>query len=69
MLLNTLDDREIETLILALKYWRYHRHGGTRRTDRLLTIEGIDLLLAKLGCSTIAPLPDEDDLTADRPAS
>jgi hypothetical protein len=68
MFLNALDDREIETLILALKYWRYHRQGDARRTDRLLTSQGIDLLLAKLGSSTVAPL-SPDDLTADLPAS
>lgn len=68
MLLNTLDDREIETLILALKYWRYHRQGDARRTDRLLTSHGIDMLLAKLGCSTVTPL-SPDDLTVDLPAS
>jgi len=56
----TLTPREVETLILALKYWRYHRRGETRRHDRLLTPEEVDLLLAKLGCSAISSLPDDD---------
>jgi hypothetical protein len=56
----TLTDREVETLILALKYWRYHRRGETRRHDRLLTREEVDLLLAKLGCSAITSLPGDD---------
>ena len=37
----TLTDREVETLILALKYWRYHRRGETRRYDRLLTRDAL----------------------------
>ena len=37
----TLTAREVETLILALKYWRYHRRGETRRHDRLLTPEEV----------------------------
>ena len=56
----TLTDREVETLVLALKYWRYHRRGETRRNDRLLTREEVDLLLAKLGCGAITSLPPDD---------
>lgn len=56
----TLTDREIETLILALKYWRYHRRGETRRHDRLLARNEVDLLLAKLGCGAITALPQDD---------
>lgn len=68
MILAQLDDREVATLILALKYWRYHRRGGTRRSDRLLTRQEVDLLLAKLGHRALAPLRP-DDLTADFAAS
>ena len=56
----TLTDREVETLVLAVKYWRYHRRGETRRYDRLLTREEVDLLLAKLGCGGMTSLPGDD---------
>ena len=60
MFLASLTDREVEMLVLALKYWRHHRRGEARRTDRLLTRDELDLLLAKLGCSSITSLPPED---------
>jgi hypothetical protein len=60
----TLTDREVETLILALKYWRHHRRGETRRTDNLLSPHQIEVLLAKLGCSALSTLPP-DDLPVD----
>jgi len=56
----TLTEREVETLVLALKYWRYHRRGEARRHDRLLTREEVDLLLAKLGCAALTSLPPDD---------
>jgi len=56
----TLTEREVETLVLALKYWRYHRRGDARRHDRLLTREEVDLLLAKLGCAALTSLPPDD---------
>jgi hypothetical protein len=56
----TLTDREVETLVLALKYWRYHRRGETRRYDKLLTREEVDILLAKLGCTAMSSLPGDD---------
>ncbi len=56
----TLSDREVETLVAALKYWRYHRRGETRRSDRLLSRDEVDLLLAKLGCGTLSSLPPDD---------
>ena len=43
MFLASLTDREVEMLVLALKYWRHHRRGEARRTDRLLTRDELDL--------------------------
>jgi len=60
MFLASLTDREVEMLVRALKYWRHHRSGEARRTDRLLTRDELDLLLAKLGCSSLTSLPPED---------
>ncbi len=60
MFTTTLSDRELETLILALKYWRGRRHGATRRSDHLLTRVELDLLLAKLGAGTLSTLPAND---------
>ena len=48
MLTSTLDQREVEILILALRYWRAQRGGHQRRTDPAFTPDAIDLLLAKL---------------------
>jgi hypothetical protein len=49
-----LDQRELELLILALRYWRAQRAGQTRRTDPAFTPDSIDVLLTKLG-SQIPP--------------
>jgi hypothetical protein len=49
MLTSSLDQREVELLILALRYWRAQRGGHQRRTDPAFTPDAIDLLLAKLG--------------------
>ena len=59
-----LTSREIETLIVALKYWRVHRSSGMRKNDRTLTREEIDLLLAKLGSGAMPP-PSPDELPPD----
>jgi hypothetical protein len=59
MFLASLNDRELETLILALKYWRSHRRGQGRRTDRVLSLEELDLLLTKLGCSNLTSWPTD----------
>lgn len=49
MLTSSLDDREIQLLLVALRYWRTHRSDGVnRRTDPHLPPERIELLLAKL---------------------
>ena len=63
MFAGTLSDREVETLLVALKYWRCHRRGDTRRHDRLLPREDVDVLLAKLACSTLGSLPPDDWMT------
>jgi hypothetical protein len=43
-----LDSREIEILIVALRYWRVQRGPIARRTDPALGPEDIDALLSKL---------------------
>jgi hypothetical protein len=64
MLTSSFDDREIEILVVALRFWRSQRRDGhTRRTDPPFTQERVDLLLAKLGFGIVSPLPpDSDDL-------
>ena len=50
MLTDSLDEREIAVLILALRFWRARRGDSvTRRSDAFVTPDTIDLLLAKLG--------------------
>jgi hypothetical protein len=52
MFTATLSDVERETVIIALKYWRLHRHdGGVRQSDRMLQVAELDALLTKLGGS------------------
>ena len=60
MLVTSLTDREVETLILAVRYWRYNRRGDARRTDRILTKHEVDILLAKLSAGTLSTLPSDD---------
>jgi hypothetical protein len=55
MLTSSLDQREVEILILALRYWRAQRAGHLRRTDPALTPDTIDLLLAKLSSQIPTP--------------
>lgn len=65
MFLGTLTEREVETLMVAIRFWRHHRLDA-RRTDNLLTREETDLLLAKLGTGILSSLPDdESELPAD----
>ncbi len=53
MITSSLDEREVQLLIVALRYWRTHRNSGlTRRTDPHLTPDTVDILLAKLASST-----------------
>ena len=42
------DNREVEILILALRYWRVQRGEIARRTDPVFGTDEIDLLLSKL---------------------
>lgn len=46
----SLDDREIEMIVLALRFWRAQRRSGeTRRTDSsFVSPDDVDFLLAKL---------------------
>ena len=44
-----LDDRELEMIVLALRFWRARRSGETRRTDSsFVSPDDVDFLLAKL---------------------
>lgn len=59
MLTWHFDDREIQLLLVALRYWRAHRSEGvTRRTDPHLTPDLVDTLVAKL--ATGLPPPDRE---------
>jgi hypothetical protein len=57
---SSLDSREIEILILALRYWRAQRGDLMRRTDPMVAPGAIDVLLAKL--LSQAPPPPADPL-------
>jgi hypothetical protein len=46
--IRQFDDRELEILILALRYWRVQRGQVARRTDPVFGPDEIDLLLSKL---------------------
>ena len=50
MFTPSLDDREMEMIVLALRFWRAERRSGeTRRTDStFISPEDVDFLLAKL---------------------
>jgi len=45
---NSFDDRELEILILALRYWKAHRGSVARRTDPVFRASDVDVLIAKL---------------------
>ena len=45
---NSFDDRELEILILALRYWKAHRGSVARRTDPVFRTSDVDALVAKL---------------------
>jgi hypothetical protein len=66
MFVATLTDGEVETLLLTLKYWRYHRRDApTRRHDHVLTNEELDVLVAKLGSGRLTMRPPDEDLLSD----
>jgi hypothetical protein len=48
---TNFSDRDLEILILALRYWRVQRGLMARRTDPVFRPNEIDLLLAKLQSS------------------
>lgn len=57
MLINDLTDLERDAVIVALKYWRSNRGtNDVRRTDAVLSREGLDVLIAKLQIANL-PLP------------
>jgi hypothetical protein len=61
MLTDSLDEREIAVLILALRFWRARRGDSvTRRSDPFVTPDTIDLLLAKLGSRSLSSVPPAD---------
>ena len=63
MLMGAFDDREVEILILALRYWRAQRQNGqVRRTDPFVTPDAIDVLLAKLGSGSFSSVPPAGNL-------
>ncbi len=65
MFVASLTDAELETLIVALKYWRHHRRETRgRRQDRVLPPLGVDVLLAKLTAGVTIADP-HDDLPTD----
>lgn len=65
MLTSSLDDQEIQLLIVALRYWRSHRTDGvTRRTDPRITPDTLDVLLAKL-VSAAEPAAASDAASLD----
>ena len=45
---STFDERDLEILILALRYWKAHRGSIARRTDPVIRAADVDALLAKL---------------------
>jgi len=48
----TLDEREIQLVVLALRFWRAQRGDDVmRRSDPLMAPETLDFLLAKLESS------------------
>jgi hypothetical protein len=66
MFVASLTDAEVDTLLLALKYWRCHRSdSATRRGDRVLSDTGLDVLLAKLGTGRLTMRPPDEDILSD----
>jgi hypothetical protein len=66
MFVASFTDSEVETLLLALKFWRYHRRdSATRRHDRILPSEEVDVLLAKLGAARLSGRNPDDDIMSE----
>ena len=54
----SLDERELQLVILALRFWRAQRGDDVmRRSDPLIAPETLDLLLAKLETSRSSSRP------------
>ncbi len=73
MPMPTFDERELQLMLVALRYWRMHRaEGAIRRSDPHLGPEFVDILIGKL---TSALPPTELDsrqrglFPAETPAS
>ena len=67
MFVTSLTDRELMTLIQALRYWRHNRRDRRRHDDLLLTHAETEELLSKLGSGTLTSLPDEDPYSSAFP--
>jgi hypothetical protein len=66
MFVASFTDSEVETLLLALKFWRYHRRdSATRRHDRILPSEEVDVLLAKLDTARLSGRNPDDDILSE----
>lgn len=64
MFLASLNDDELQTIVIALKYWRHHRRDeATRKGDRMLSPQDVDVLLAKLRMGTLSARPPDASLT------
>jgi hypothetical protein len=48
MVSRQFNDREVEILVLALRYWRVQRAPVARKTDPVFGPDEIDILLSKL---------------------
>ncbi|HTK28047.1 MAG TPA: hypothetical protein VL309_00740 [Vicinamibacterales bacterium] len=60
MFVASLTDQEVETLLLALKFWRYHRRdSATRRQDHVLSPEEAEVLVAKLNSAHLTSVTEE----------
>ena len=57
MLVSSLNQRELEILTVALRYWRTQRAAGhVRRTDPSVTPEAVNVLLGKIDAASWAPI-------------
>jgi hypothetical protein len=60
MLIGTFDEKEVELLIVALRYWRSQRGSLLRKSDPAVSSEALDLLLAKLRACAVTSLSSDD---------
>jgi len=45
---TSLDDRELDIMILALRYWKAHRGSTARKSDPVIRAQDVDAIMAKL---------------------